>query len=77
MDGFNMRIVKTFKVDRIYFDGNGLSISFVGTADVETVLDIERKKTERAPIQGGYQPDHGNLDPSNPPQGGSGLPHKK
>jgi len=28
------------------------------------------------PLQGGYWPIHGQLDESNPPKGGSGVPNK-
>ena len=45
--------------------------------------DKETKTENRQPIQEGYQPlkkgyqpDKGNLDTSNPPQSGSGVPSK-
>lgn len=39
---------------------------------------FEEGTTPAAPdaVGGGYQPTHGELDPSNPPQGGSGVPPK-
>ena len=34
----------------------------------------EKKIKKILPIQEGYQPTHGNVDVSNPPRGGSGVP---
>ncbi len=39
----------------------------------------KRKKTINEgyqPLKKGYQPTNGNLDPNNPPRGGSGVPSK-
>lgn len=38
--------------------------------------DEKTKKRKIIDVWEGYQPTKGNLDPSNPPQGGSGVPSK-
>lgn len=36
-----------------------------------------KRATDGQPIRRGYQPSKDNLEHSNPPQGGSGVPQKK
>jgi hypothetical protein len=48
-------------------------MSFENEGTKETTPTRERYDV---PVEKGYQPERSNLDPSDPPQGGSGVPPK-
>lgn len=51
----------------------GIFLGFYLGLFLTSLLLIAKKSDER----GGYQPNHGKLDISNPPKGGSGIPNKE
>ena len=48
----------------------------MSTEEKQTTENAPTQDRNNIPIEKGYQPERSNLDPKDPPQGGSGVPPK-